>query len=203
MTCKFITLLTGLVLTILITSCSNKQPDNSNNDQLNQSTGENLSADDFLKYLESIKKLRTPFTIDNLDYEPVGYDSFLFVKYKYKSSSWPYGQIVDNGQIISTIEVTVGEDRYAPVLMTYTKDGKKIDSLLLYKKTGWDIDYLSREYVTINENKEIIVTDSTTKWKLSDKMDRIEDSKTTTTDTVIYKADDLGKFIIIKGKVDK
>jgi hypothetical protein len=62
---------------------------------------------------------------------------------------------------------------------------------------------LSKEFVTINENKEIIVTDSTTKWKLSDKMDRIDDSKTTTTDTVIYKVDDLGKFILIKGKVDK
>jgi len=200
---KCITLLTGLVLTILIISCSNKQPDNANNDQLNQSTGENLSADDFFNYLKSIKKLKTPVTIDNLDYEPVGYDSVLFVKYKSKSSSWPYGQIVDNGQIISTIEVTIGEDRFAPIIITYTKDGQKIDSLLPYKKTGWDIDYLSREYLTINEKKEIIVTDSTTKWKLSDKMNRIDDSKTTTTDTVIYKVDDLGKFIIIKGKVDK
>ena len=105
MTGKFITLLTGLVLTILITSCSNKQPDNSNNDQLNQSTGENLSADDFLKYLESINKLKTPFTIDNLDHEPVGFDSFLFVKYKYKLSSWPYGQIVDNGQPCATLSL--------------------------------------------------------------------------------------------------
>jgi hypothetical protein len=134
MTGKFIILLTGLVLTIFITSCSNRQPDNSNSDQLNQSTGDNLSGDDFIKYLESINKLKTPFTIDNLDYEPVGYDSFLFAKYKYKSSSWPYGQIVDNGQIITTIEVTIGEDRFAPIIMTYTNDGQKIDSLLPLKK---------------------------------------------------------------------
>jgi hypothetical protein len=203
MTGKCITLMTVLVSTILIISCSNKQPDNSNNEQLNHSTEENVSADDFANYLRSIKKLETPFTIDNLDYEPVGYESVLFLKYKSKSSSWPYGQIVDNGQIISTIEVTIGEDRYAPIIMTYTKDGQKIDSLLPYKKTGWDIDYLSREYLTINGNKEIVVIDSTTTWKLSDKMDRIDDSKTTSTDTVIYKVDDFGKFNIIKGKVNK
>ncbi len=195
---EFIKLLTGLFLAIfIITSCSNRQSDKSDNDKIDQSTGENLRADDFLKYLKSLKELKTPLTIDNIEEEPIGYDSVLFAKYKHKSSIWPYGQIV-NGQIISTIEVTIGEDRFSPVIMTYTKDGQKIDSLLPYKKTGWDIDYLSNEYLTINEKKEIIVTDSTTKWKLSDKMERIEDSKTTTIDTVTYRIDELGKIFVIK-----
>jgi hypothetical protein len=178
---------TIILLTFLI-SCSTSKERN--------------TGDDFRKYLNSLDNLEVPVTFDtknDLKVKSRNYDTTLFQLFKHAWSMGPHGKIFEGDSIVVIVDITAG-DVLVPLIMTFNQQGQKLDSLNPYDKAGADMGYESYEFVTINDNKEIVVTDSTRTWDLNaDKSDIVEGSEKLTVDTVIYKIDKRGKIIKIKG----
>jgi hypothetical protein len=173
-----------IIWTLMLVSCSRQK--------------EVKSTNDFATYLGSLDSLETPVKFDTkteLKSKSERYDTALFKKYKHAWASVPYGKIFENDSIVVLVDVGVG-DILVPLITTFTQQGDKLDSINPYDKAGADMGYLSYEFVTINSNKEIIVTDSTKTWKLNkDETDVIQGTERLTLDTVIYRINNQGKII--------
>ena len=185
MTMRYLTI---LLIAVVLNSCT---------------TDKNKKADDnFKTYLSSLDKLETPVRFDTkneLKARSRNYDTLLFKKFKHAWSMGPHGKIFDNDSVIVIVDITAG-DVLVPLFTTFNKQGQKLDSLNPYSRAGIDMGYECYEFVTIIESKEIIVTDSTRTWDLNeDESDIIENSDKLTVDTVIYKINDKGKIVKVKG----
>ena len=78
--------------------------------------------------------------------------------------------------------------------MTYDNEGNKIDSLNPFKKSSYDIDYETTEFVTIN-NQIIEVIDTLKTWKLNEEgSERIENSREIKISRTEYKILENGKL---------
>ena len=61
----------------------------------------------------------------------------------------------------------VPADIATPVLTTYDKMGKEIDSFFMYPTAGGDMGYYSTNVITLKENKELFLTDSVLTRKIN------------------------------------
>ena len=155
---------------------------------------------DFKIYIKSLSKIKLPLIIGThgLDYKNDNkYDTYRFEKFKYNLAQSPYGLLYCNGSIVSIIDVVVG-DEIVPAIMTYNYKGEKLDSLMPYIKSGWDIDSETSETVYINSITDIYVVDFSKHWGLDEKSKRIANTLKVKVDTTYYRIYKNGK--IEKGK---
>ena len=157
---------------------------------------------EFKQYIESLDQIPLP-----LNHNPMGtlpelskdYDKVAFEKFKHVWTSKPLGVLFQNDSYVVTIDLGIGDIGLVPFFISYDMNGNKIDSLGPYDKSGWDLGYEAVEYLTINNDRTIMVTDTVKKWKLNEaETDIIEDSLTLTIDTVFYRFSDIGEIITSK-----
>lgn len=80
------------------------------------------------------------------------------------------GKIYQTKDFIAIISV-VPSDIATPVLTTYDKLGKEIDSFLMYPTAGGDMGYYSTNIITLTNNRELILTDSTLTRRINEEGD--------------------------------
>lgn len=154
---------------------------------------------EFSNYLKSLDKISLPMSNMSIgEFQPLSknYDSLGFTKYKHVWTSMPMGKLFETDSFISLVEFSIGDEGLVPFITNFNKNGEKLDSLGPFKKSGSDIGYDAVEYLSINNDRSIMVIDTVKKWKLNeDKSDIIAESLTVTIDTTIYWISNDGKFI--------
>lgn len=153
----------------------------------------------FDKYVMTLKQIEIPVNLTNtLSTDGEHYEYGEFRKFKTIWSDKPFGKLFVIGDKTVTADLQIGSS-YAPALVVYDNVGHKLDSLYPLKKTDSDIDFETTEEVYIDKDKKIIVTSLTEKWRLSSDSSRLENTKTTSRDTVVYVIGDNGRFKLKKG----
>jgi hypothetical protein len=76
------------------------------------------------------------------------------------------GKIYQTKDFIAIIGVAPA-DIATPVLTTYDKGGKEIDSFFMYPTAGGDMGYYSTNIITLTDNRELVLTDSTLTRKIN------------------------------------
>ncbi len=76
------------------------------------------------------------------------------------------GKIYQTEDFIAIISV-VPADIATPVLTTYDKKGKEIDSFFMYPTAGGDMGYYSTNVITLKKNREFFLTDSVLTRKIN------------------------------------
>jgi hypothetical protein len=79
----------------------------------------------------------------------------------------PYGKFYQTDKFIAVIAIG-SSDIVIPVLVTFDKKGKIIDSFNLYQTAGADIGYYSTNITLLTKDKEILIKDSTLTRKLNE-----------------------------------
>ncbi len=154
---------------------------------------------EFKNIVDSLPALSTPMTFDSdegIPYEPfaIENDQFLLRIKKRIPELLGYAKIDESKNYYLIIGISPS-DIGSPILMTFDKTGKKIDSYFMFKTAGGDIGYYSRNTVTLKDNKEFIHTDSTTTRDLNETGDgEIDGTDKLTVTRTKYKILDTGKF---------
>lgn len=162
--------------------------------------GCNTKTGTFEKYVSQLESLKTPITLKTIQYPEKkvvvdNYDTALFEQYKLRQAESVYGKVYYD-QTGAGIIYTVPADVAAPVLVTYNKEGKKIDSLSLFQNaSGFGLESEVYERVIYLPSKTIKIIDSAVRWKLNKSGDdRIEGSESFTIDSSKYIIDNGGKI---------
>jgi len=123
---------------------------------------QSLVTDSFSIYLSNFKELNLPVVIKPCRDEPknlVSFDGQKFKKYR-KDIGFAYGQIPTNGDYIAIITLGIS-DCLLPVLTTYKTDGQIIDEKTIsIGYCGFDCGYDCREFMTLEEDYVIFVSDT-------------------------------------------
>ena len=151
-----------IILLLLLFSCGRHQ-----NDKSNLTTDK--TNNDFYSLLEQLPNLKTPLTFrsnrqisrDNLINEEL-----INRIHESDPSFNPYGRIYQTSDFIAVIGIG-SADIATPVLATYDKNGKLIDSFFMYPTAGGDMGYYSTNIITLTENKELFLTDSVLTRKIN------------------------------------
>ncbi len=159
---------------------------------------------DFQEYIKSLDTIELPFQYNStkgfsVEQKSENFNQDLYKKYKQSWAERPVGILYNNGKNIVIPEIVIADYAEAPYLMVYNNNGKKLDSLSVFKKSGMDMLFEAFEYVTIDAKMEISVIDSIYKWKENkDKNDRDPLTKTLFTGKTTYRLNAIGKFEIKK-----
>ena len=156
---------------------------------------------DFDKYLDQVERLPTPLIIKTIEFtgrtSSQLIDTILFEKFKILDAQTVYGKIYEDNNFTGIIYNVPG-DISVPVLVTYRKNGEKIDSLNLFKNAsgvGLEIELFER--LILRPDMTIHVIDSLVKWDLNKVGDeRIEGSGRESIDSFYY-------FIRKDGRIGK
>src|SRR5690348_2090237 len=113
-----------------------------------------IKDNDFQKYSEQLSTIKTPVSFQAMKFPEEliskNYDPELFKKFKFSSAYEAYGKIYEDDKIVCIIYTVVG-DMNVPVIVTYDKQGNKIDSLNLFEKaSGFDFDKETFVYITLS-----------------------------------------------------
>jgi len=123
---------------------------------------------DFEKRYLLMKQIETPLHVDSesKDYlTGINYDSVA-------RSGTIYGRLFFNEHFYSLINLVPADD-IVPELVTYDKNGDKIDSWYFFRNPGTEPGFRSREYITINADQSIVFVDSTLTWDSDSLMNEI------------------------------
>lgn len=157
----------------VLTSCLLTDSKTSTDTTTVENAQQENSINNFEKYLKTLEQIPLPFSHNS--FEPLealskNYDKKTFEKYKHIRSNQPLGILFSDSNTVTLIDFSIGQLGIGPFLTTYDKQGNKIDSLVPYQRTRNDFEYntiyIAREYLTINENKTILVVDSVTTYSL-------------------------------------
>ncbi len=172
---------TYLIGLIFIVSCSTKD-------------------NDFKKYVGQLETLKTPISFGTMRFPEQQtkktYDRDLFLKFGNLTAHEVYGKVFEDEKSIGIIYTVIG-DINVPILMTYDKQGNKIDSLNLFENaSGFDVVSETYEYVTFNPDKTIQVIDSTKTWTTDvSGEERILETEKLTIDTLTHFVNEDGKIV--------
>ncbi len=192
---KTVYILTFFLLSLI--SCStNTKP--SSNSTITENEQQVNSGNNFENYLKTLDQIPLPLLHNPHGQLPAlskHYDKQAFEKYKHVWTSQPLGILFNDDKFVALIDCSIGDFGLAPFIMTYDKKGNKIDSLGPYKKTAEDMGYSAIEYLTITNDKTIIVRDSITSYDLKpDSSDIDKTSKKVTTSITKYIINANGYF---------
>jgi len=180
----------SVVFTLFMISCSpstNKKTD--------------INFGDYLKTLDTVP---LPFEHScsgpNFPQLSAHFDSAGFVKYKDADCARPLGILFNNKVNTIIVDLSNGDACVVPILVSYDKDGHKLDSLNLYGHSYDDTASSSMPYSKIDRNKHIVVIDTITTWKNYASAKMTSDSRKIKIDSTIYSLSEKGKFIKVSGK---
>jgi hypothetical protein len=183
--------LTLILIFLILTACSfGKREVNSGKQEAEEIL--------FHQYLETLKQLQIPLNLTkSLSTDGAVYEYGDYTKFKTIWSDKPFGKSCWKDDKAVTVDLQIGSS-YAPVLVVYDKVGHKLDSLYPIRKTDSGIDFEITEEVYINKNRDVLVICLSERWQLSTDSSRIEHTKITTRDTVVYTLDNSGRFYKVK-----
>ena len=124
---------------------------------------------DFERYLKSLQRVSMPLTLRSskkIVSISDHFDKILFNRFRNSWADEPYGKVFDSDTMVAILDLSAG-DVTTPILTTFDRKGRKIDSLNLYKNAGSDVGYKCDVSVILNEKKQIILTDSIKRWALN------------------------------------
>jgi len=151
-----------------LTSCSpGTKPSSDTTTTENQQ--QDNSEVNFENYLKTLDQIPLPLYHNPLGQLPTlstNYDKNAFEKYKHVWTSQPLGILFNDSKTVTLIDCSIGDWGLVPFLTTFDRKGNKIDSLGPYKKSGEDMGYKAIEYLTLNKDKTILVSDSVTTYTL-------------------------------------
>lgn len=184
---KTIYILTNLLFAL--TSCSTKikTPSDLATIKNMQSDNSELNFEDYLKTIDQIPLPLSHNSLGKLPILSTNYNKKAFEKYKHVWTSQPLGILFKDEKTVTLVDCSMGDWGLVPFLTTYDRQGKKIDSLGPYKKSGQGMGYSAIEYLTINKDKTIIVKDTVTTYSLNaNKTDIVETTKKNSTGITKY-----------------
>ncbi|MEQ8363693.1 MAG: hypothetical protein RH948_12545 [Cyclobacteriaceae bacterium] len=101
------------------------------------------------------------------------------------------GKVYQTEEFIAIVSV-IREDNSTPVLTTYDKTGKEIDSFFMYPPNQ---DYYSTNNITLNESKEISSIDSVlTRQKNKKRIGKISSADSLNVTKKIFRINDKGEI---------
>ena len=192
-----------LIIPILITFCCKPKTKNIAVETINKTDSSKTLAiqidKEFQNIVDSLPIISTPITFDSDDGIPYGpfaieNDQFLLRIKERIPDLLGYAKVDESKNYYLIIGISPS-DIGSPILMTFDKTGKKIDSYFMFETAGGDIGYYSRNTVTLKDNKEFILTDSTTTRDLTESGDgEIEGTDKLTVTIAKFRILDTGKF---------
>lgn len=181
----------------VLTSCTTDNKPSSDLTTIENEQQGNLEIS-FENYLKTLDQIPLPFS-----YNPHGklpelsknYNKIGFEKYRQVWASQPLGILYNDNKTVTIIDCYIGDWGLVPFLTTYDKQGNKIDSLAPFKKTGKDMGYDAIEYLTINKDKTILVSDSVRTYALKHDSSGIDEtSRKLTIGLTKYTIDENGRI---------
>jgi hypothetical protein len=171
---KIIYILTIVILTACQTNNENNKRTSNDDKSKHLLKDTNNSKQDFPEvkdeltaYLENFKKADLPIKIKGCQVNTNGlveFDGKRFKKFN-EYYSYAYRQIPTNGNYIATITLGVA-DCFQPVLTTYKPNGDIIDSkTIAIGYCGIDCGYSCEEFMSIDKNYEIYVSDTISSYE--------------------------------------
>jgi hypothetical protein len=113
------------------------------------------------------------------------------------------GRVFPNDQFISLIYAYIGDNNY-PVIFTYTREGKRIDSLFISGGCGGvPYDCFTRYSTRIDYDHTITIIDSMGNYRLDANENIIPGTESGTATIKEYKVDNKGHFVLINQKKRK
>jgi len=192
-TMKFTTILAALFIFILV-SCS----------QHKAKQAINVAEITFADYLKSLDTIPIPFTHacsgPNFMDLSAHFDSSGFKKYGDRNCARPLGILFNSKDNIVLVDLSIADFCAAPFLISFDKNGNKLDALNLYGNTFADTASSSMPYFKIRRDKSIIVIDTAVQWKRDTALEKIPGSESIKIDSTIYNLSKNGKFIRVTQK---
>ena len=192
---RTIYILTFIIFTLTSCSTDTKSISDTTASENDQQDNSEISFESYLKTLDQIPLPLSHNPLGQLPELSKSYDKKGFEKYKHVWTSQPLGILFNDNNIVTLVECSIGDWGLVPFLTTHDKQGNKIDSLGPYKKTGEDMGYKAIEYLTINKDKTILVSDSVTRYTLKPDSSEIDEtSRKLTIGLTKYTIDSNGHF---------
>lgn len=186
----------GLLGMILLIGCNSSTETNS--EEKAQTPAKNDGLTIFERYVGSLEKIPLPFTHNPMEDLPklsTSYDSVAFSTYRSRQAVAPLGILFQTERAVGIIDYGWGDLGQVPYLTTYALSGKKLGSISFYEKTGSDMGYEAMEYVSIQPDLSIMITNTIKSWDLNKKKtDIVKKSMTLTEDTIRYQITTAGKI---------
>ena len=174
-----------LIFCLIISGClSNQSP-------------EKTQFQSFIKHLD---KIETPISFNsNNEYNlKVQYpkDDPFFIKIQNEYAGFGvFGLLYETKDFIAILG-NIATDTGTPIIITYDKNGTKIDTHAVYENVMGDIGIYVHNFGTLLPNMQIEFVDSTITRKLTDDgSDEIPGTDSLSVKTKKYKIDNSGKFI--------
>jgi len=187
-----------LLTAIIFVSCGNSAKTNENSNLANDTLQtEQVEITEFQQYLSHFDTIKLPVSIDICSgkfqnyvenssfskFENNEYKNFYKKDYDYLT----FGKIITDNYI-ATITLLIG-DCFAPVLTTYSYDGKIIDAKEIFITDMNDEGHYSSLNTLINKDLSILITDSITNYER---------------DTISGEEINIEKYVLYKeGKITK
>jgi hypothetical protein len=153
---------------------------------------------DFVELRDKLPQIKTPISFNsdyNIDLKSVELtDNGLLKKLKDRNYFSVFGKIFETENFITIIGY-IPDDTGTPILVTFDNDGNELDSHVVYETAMGDMGHYSSNYVTINPDREIYFTDSTTTRKINaEGTDEIPGTDSLVVTIKKYKLTDKGKI---------
>jgi hypothetical protein len=192
-----------LIINLLLLTCC-KFDEKSPNSKLELEKGKIKNMNQYFEeYLKSLDQIPLPLIHNSesltLPQISLNYNKNAFFTYKYNNTSYPLGILFRDLNVITLIDVSIGDWGPVPFLITFDRGGNKIDSLGPYKKSGEDIESKTIEYLNINKDRTIVVIDSNIKFILDTVPSGIIRKETKSNSGLTkYKINQKGYFVVFK-----
>lgn len=182
-----------LIILLLLFSCGQQA------DKLDSATMTDNKDSDLYALLDQLPLLKTPLTFSSNNQT---IKLSLGVKRNELTSKISriitdfnvLGKVYQTEEFIAIVSV-IREDNSTPVLTTYDKTGKEIDSFFMYPPSDRGEDYYSTNVITLNENKEISSIDSVlTRQKNKKRIGKISSADSLNVTKKIFRINDKGEI---------
>jgi hypothetical protein len=178
---------------------SEKDVKQSNHIQTDFSDSEQTDVS-FDTYLKSLDRIPLPLKYHALEKLPelsTDYNRDGFERFKHAWANQPLGILNSNDKIVTLVHCSIGDMGLVPFFTTYDRQGNKLDSLGPFKKTGDDMGYHAMEYMTIENDREIIMMDTVERYSLTPDETQVDEStRKIEFGKTIYHIDDEGHFVM-------
>ncbi len=183
-----------LIILLLLFSCGQQQADRFDSAAMSDDRDSDLYA-----LLDQLPLLKTPLTFSSNNQTIK-----LSLGVKRNELTSKISRIITDFNVLGKVYQTedfiaimsvIREDNSTPVLTTYDKTGKEIDSFFMYPPSDGNKDYYSTNVITLNENREISSIDSVlTIQKNKKRMGKLLSADSLNVTKKIFRINDKGEI---------